>query len=507
MDLKATTMRYCSQAMVQYAFLAARAHVVDVVRVWGNRREWVSQPHAHGKQVMRPITFTLLLLAAAMSISSCSALLELEPDCEEKVDCGAYRCNEAGTACLSSCSVSADCAPGGWCDEERGTCEMPMCEAVSEALALEGLDERFEESALAVLASEEIAPQAVVMVSGDTGTGVVRYAAPDFSLLDTDGQEGFIVSRLAVSSRRPTQPSLVPLVDNPSSAQLVWLQTTASATLLQGAQLDAAEGQFSPTQTFINEDERVRVNALELAAGEPGVWATWQQTMAGRVVVMLRPLTADNDQEVEEMRLSSDDVDARFPSLIAEGNQVRALWLEPRGSAIWSVYSRLFDHEGSEEGGRVEVTRAVGPIPLEVTHRSDGERLYQIIEGGELQARDVAVNVLSPVTFTREASFDLDEHFSEISAVHAVAAEQGVLVMLSGTQAGSRGVWLVHVSAEGELVDVPLRVASVDPSLDLDRLHLAGVEDELWFMWTERDFETGRAQSYLRGFRCSAHRM
>lgn len=454
---------------------------------------------------MRPLNVIFVLLATAMAVGSCSALLELEPDCEEKVDCGAYRCNEAGTGCLSSCSASTDCAPGGWCDEDAGICQMPMCEAVSDALALEGLDERFDESALAVLASEGIAPQAVVMVSGDTGTGVVRYAAPDFSLLETDGQEGFIVSRLAVSSRRPTQPALVPLVEDRASAQLAWLQTTASATLLQGVQLDALDGEFSMPQTFINEDERVRVNALELAAGESGVWGTWQQTIAGRVVVMLRSLSAIDEQETGVIPLSSEDVDARFPSLIVEGPEVRALWLEPRGSASWSVYSRLFDEEGLEVGARVEVTRAVGSSPLRVTHRGDGQRVYQVIEGGELEAREVAVNVLSPLTFRREASYDLGEHFTDISAIHVVAAERGVVVMLAGTQGESRGVWLVHVSPEGELVDVPLRVASVDASLNLDRLHLAGVDDELWFMWTERDFETGRAQSYLRGFRCAAH--
>lgn len=69
----------------------------------------------------------MLAMATLVLGAACSAIIDVEPNCDTVSNCGGYQCNAENTACLDSCRTDGDCVSGFGCDTSTSLCVASGC--------------------------------------------------------------------------------------------------------------------------------------------------------------------------------------------------------------------------------------------------------------------------------------------------------------------------------------------------------------------------------------------
>jgi hypothetical protein len=431
-------------------------------------------------------------LAAAFVLPGCSALIDVDPDCDQVSTCAPYTCNAENTACLFACDSDSECASGFVCQTDTGACISTGCAPTTdpvELLTLEGSGFEYDvggylDSYWALLASS--ARVGIVRVDR---AGTIVQGADEPILLEES----------------PALPALPIVVGAEDSVSMFWRgqerddslrffriyrdgdnpQRTAGPRVLYTAEV--GRNIDAPAATRVGDEllvawtsflDRTRVQLLALNAD--GTWgpdranqapsdapAVLTEGLVGSATPALAAVGELGAVARRDTRAGENEIVAGF--LDADNE----LSVEHTASEVRTDSMERLQVAGLDSG-------ELGLVWLE--SRQDGRRLQRAVvneEGVVLRATDTRGETTNPVdaTISRES--------------------RGFAIAWVASEGEREGVFLRRFDAAGQPLFTPI---TVDTGGDLSRPRVVSSGANLGVFWVDSSGSSPALQ--YRGYRC-----
>ncbi len=448
----------------------------------------------------------LALVLLPLSVTGCSLLIDVAPDCDAARDCGGYLCNAEQTACLNTCAAETDCTAGYACDEPTQSCRQ-VADLEATAIALTALPtwaEEFAFGSAGTLASSEFG----LLVGGSEGLGFARFSAAAAPLAGTPEAAPFGLDRLAPVSAedalfRPALGRALPsTIAGLSDAALVfgWAEPTADRNRLFVSRRTLGLSQSPAAPVLLRDASRgAALSQLSFAAGPDLVMALWREQSGASSELRALPLAADSLTPIlsAASRLTGANEVASSPVALRIGERWGAAYLS---SELGSRTVRVIGLESdASQLGELDLTPPVSNLvelgDLAATETTFGAAAtYTQLENGLKTVRGLllpteAVAALGDATQTAESgpTFTVSEGVADISkpAIASVDGEVAIAWLSVGSDR-ARSIMLRRYNSAGQPLSPAGVVVSEAGGTVID-LKLAATANGYALLWFTRE--------------------
>lgn len=491
-----------SPTRVRARFLAEAAKTLYFSGVVGCKERTLSRWFFVGEAV--PFTqnryfstaWGVCTLLMCTSLSGCSSVIDVAPDCDTRSDCGAYVCNTANTACTSSCTENAECAPAFVCLANRGECEGGYCSARDDgaSLPIDGLGWNHYVFAPPLSASGD--GVGLVLAANAQGIGFRRLESRSFLWLEAPLDAPLEQNVTMVGA---------PVVVAAEDAQrwwMTWASKGGTVTSLKTAYFSPADGARGNAQTLYAFPENRGPSGLRaLVAGEERYFTWYGGTDVGTPVQALR-VRASGAVE-GPFRVSQS---GRLPALTAFEGAVRIAWIDASAGA-WEMRARRADTDGRfDDAQSAPVIRAgvgVAPFGMQMAATREGAVFFleQRTGDGRIARSLVRWNEETGVISERNWLSD----YTDVERVDAVQHPNGgALGLVHGRWRGELGLWMLRVENDASVDAIPVRVLDhpLTARTPIVQMALRVQGPNVWATWSHAQRGGEWQDLNLRGFRC-----
>lgn len=252
----------------------------------------------------------LAFVAILLTTTSCSLLIDVEPDCDTVSSCTPYACNELNTACLDSCRTDSDCATGYICRHNSDVCTLMGCREVTEPIRLTTISNASFEYDVALTSSSFW-----LLVGTESSVGLMEVTLGGTVV----GGEGAIV----VLDTSPTSPVQPQIVGAEGGISAFWVGSTGpNVSDIRAFRLEDDGLTVGPRVVYQGELSQ-NIDNLSVGLTSAGIGLSWA-TFIGRSRLQALVLNTDTTYGQDNIELapnnaavviSSEDVGATLPSV------------------------------------------------------------------------------------------------------------------------------------------------------------------------------------------------
>ena len=423
--------------------------------------------------------YRVVWVAATCLTVSCTALVDVEPDCAERNACGAYGCNEENTACLTSCASNRECAAGYICEVGAGQCLGGLCEAVGPVVSLES-EEPFVEPVLVL--SEDRARVPVIFRFGMTEEGMAADLLRASDLAPVDGH-GLRLLDSPVSDSAPDYR--LPMVFGSVSHRwltMLWLSLGDNEGTMWSSYYDVEAEEWvdaAAVARFSSAGAPTVLSGVQVGSEAYLLWANAESSALYGVRWAIGAPAMGSPTKLDDA--------ARLPVAVTWGDRVRAYWITYFGTG-WDLRTREagVGEDFLGDGDPVRAWGGVGapPYRVQAAATSGGALVFMERRGGAGQTIRYLLRIVEGGSIGGERMWLQD--FDEVEGVEVRQLPTGgAATLILGTWRGERGLWVVRISDGGVQSPVPLRVFDVEPreGVTFERYDLQIVGSSMLVSW------------------------
>lgn len=447
----------------------------------------------------------LALLLLPLSLSGCSLLLDVEPDCDAVRDCNGYLCNAEQTGCLNTCAAETDCTAGYACDEPTQSCRQ-VADLEAQPVALTTLPtwaEEFAFGSAGSLASTEFG----LLVGGTPGLGFARFSADAAPLPGAPEAAPFGLDRLAPASAERARflpavgRALPSTVAGLSEAALVfgWAEPTADRNRLFVSRRTLGTAPAVAPVLLRDASRGAALSQLSFAAGPDLIMALWREQSGASSELRALPLAADSLTPIlsAASRLTGSNEVAASPVALRIGERWGAIYLSSELGAR-TVRVIGLESDASQLGEldlSTPVANAVELADLAATETTFGAAAaYTQLENGQKTVRGLLLPTESVAALGDPAqvaasgpNFAVSEGMAAISkpAIASVDGEVAIAWLSIGDDR-ARSIMLRRFNRTGQPLSPAGVVVSEAGGTVLD-LKLTATANGYALLWFTRD--------------------
>ncbi len=406
------------------------------------------------------LSWGMLVGALCLFTGSCSAILDLEPDCVP-ADCNGYQCNAEKTGCLSFCIDDTDCSDNHLCDDQA--CNPTGCVALHEPFAV------FEDVG---------DPRNLAVAGADESNDVVLAVRAFPGGLSASVLSGSDLKKTAelLLDPGPSFPAHPSVSWNGQGWGIVWRAIVEVQGKTQQVLRFAAvntQGQLTvPTRDVWTTTENQLTGEVEKSIDHPDL--SWHPATARYMVVwttrfdtndlLFLPLTPEGGDiqgsntiaHESARRLTRTPQDSIFPQISARNDTIYDVVYREGNDAVL----RSVDLNGTRQGTDINLSNtqtqvtslAFSPLTTGVVagfHEANGNgEAFRI----QLQ-RDRSI--------AGGQKFSIDRNFSAVSEAFAVSTgREEYAVVIAATQQNQDRLFLARYMVNGARISAPFAVES-----------------------------------------------
>lgn len=431
-------------------------------------------------------------------LCGCSTIIDVEPDCSKRSECGAYECNDENTACKSTCKGNSDCATGFVCIDGQAICEGGLCESKVDQRVLFSQASNVGELSIgavrfangnSILLIPSIANSEVLLSRFDGASGVERLFSGGSGLISLDSTPSLRTPVLAL------QP------DRNGHVRVLWNATVLGKTTLRSVLYDSQTGAVSPAETVYEHAVGLLGQSLRASNSLVDTHVYWVGDSLNRLYALR---VAATGQVSGPLQISSSVLEADATSY--NGNHHLA-WIE-QGSGSWAIYHRVAsdgaDHFLGED--RSLVLSGVGAPPTRLRIAASERGLLVFYQRPQGSGRTIQNVTLFDGGGSQGAEHNWLAGFESIERVEVVQHPNGgALAAVAANWQGERGIWLVQIQSDGASDAIPVRVLDELPSPveSIQSLKLQTDSRSAWVTWAYARDGQSSADIQLRAFNCT----
>lgn len=437
---------------------------------------------------------------ASLLLGGCSAVVDIEPDCDQVSECGAYLCNDENTACKAQCrSSSSDCATGFVCMDDEARCEGGLCVGRTPARSVSIRSQALRHYTWVPAIFENGRGVVAILGASQNEVSFARLDATTLAPVIGPGGVAGGAEVLDSGTNSRALPVILP-PDRGGNIRSIWADAQGMGRI-RSALYSMQSGALSPAETLYESE--VSLASSTLAASSSGVDA--HVVWIGGSARALYGLRITSLGAVSGPHVLSDD--ARAPALLSYQGTHRVFWAgtSPGG---WTLFAREIA-DGADfylAQAPASVWQGSGAVPsqIRVVGTDEGYLVFttRTLGSGTLDNRIVRVVNGAVVGGAQE-------WLGGFRNVESVALTQhpqgGALALVAGRWEGERGLWLVQVLASGAVDSIPVRVldAPLDARTEIETMRVAATATTAWVSWSTKAIGEQWGDFFLRGFDCA----